>query len=262
MAGKRREEVLLQQVNQLWSTLDEMSETNPEDYRRFIRQQLGEGVKQLAAPVPHSCFQTRITEPGERLLYVNLCGWARLPAPKSDSEPVPLAGGTLETADGTDSSSVTDVAYSPEVLRKASEDPVERDQLVRLAMKYVEEQHRLHLTGSYRLLPGKLHGSVERLRRRLTGRWGPEREAEAPPIRLPGDAGLPSKPGLIQEISSTEFEPGDGVRTPAYDMSTVKDENGGARSLQLKVQLPGVSSVEECDLSVSEAQAPPPVATD
>ncbi|XP_072139903.1 PIH1 domain-containing protein 2-like isoform X2 [Mobula birostris] len=250
MAARRREEVLLQQLKQLWSTLDEMSEDNPEAYRRFIRQQLGEGKKQLAAPVPHGCFQTRIMGPGDRLLYVNLCGWDRLPAPKSDSDPVPLAGGTLEEAvNGTEV--VTDVAYSPEVLRRGGEDPAETDQLVRLAMRHVEEQHRLCLSRSYRLLPEKLRGSVEQLRRRLAAGAGPE-TAGAPPVRLPGDAGLPGRPGLIQEISSTELEPGGGVETPAYEMAAVKDGSGSTRSLELRVELPGVSSVAECELSVSK----------
>ncbi|XP_051896055.1 PIH1 domain-containing protein 2 [Pristis pectinata] len=277
MATKQSENLLLQQVNQLWGMLDEMSESNPEAYHKFIQHHLGEGMKQLTAPEPHGCFQTRMMEPSERLLYVNLCSWSRVPAPVCDSDPVPLAGGTLEEIiDSTDTYSVTDIAYSPEVLQKASKDPVERDQLIRLAMKSIEEQHCVHLSHSYRLLTQKLKGSNKQMRQRLSGRSEParggsggidatllqlltglklagrEQEEEASPIRLPGDVQHPKNPGLIQEISSTEFECGGKVETPKYEVSVMEDENGKANSVELKVELPGVSSVAECDLSVSK----------
>ncbi|XP_067910050.1 PIH1 domain-containing protein 2 [Heterodontus francisci] len=281
MATKQCKKEMLQQVNQLWSMLDDMSESSPEAYQKFIRHHLEEGMKQFSPPEPHTCFQTRILELSEKLLYVNLCTWSRVPAPKSESDPVPLGGGKLEeNVEGTEIYSVTDVAYNPEVLKKGSENPVERDQLIRLAMKYIEEQHCIRLSHSYTLLKDKLKGSKKQMKQRLTGKAGPaqtamemtsgesgisllqqltrlksadeENEENKLPIRLPSDIGHPKKPGLIEEISSTEFEGGNKVETPKYELLLIKDENAKTKTIQLKVELPGVSSAAECDLSVSK----------
>uniref|UniRef100_UPI00398F7817 PIH1 domain-containing protein 2 n=1 Tax=Pristiophorus japonicus TaxID=55135 RepID=UPI00398F7817 len=281
MATKQSEKEMLQQVNQLWGLLDDMSESNPEAYQKFIRHHLGEGMKQFSLPEPHTCFQTRILEFNEKFLYVNLCSWSRVPAPKSDSDPVPLGGGKLEEiVEGTDIYSVTDIAYSPEVLKKGSEDPVESDQLVRLAMKYIEEQHSLRLSHSYALFKDKIKGSKKQMKQRLTGTAGPaqtdkemtsgesgvsllqqltslksadkENDKNNPPIWLPSDIRHPKKSGLIEEISSTEFDSGNRAETPRYELSLIKDENGKAKTIQLKVELPGITSVAECDLSVSK----------
>ncbi|XP_041030145.1 PIH1 domain-containing protein 2 [Carcharodon carcharias] len=271
---------MLQQVNQLWSLLDDMSENSPEAYQKFIRHHLEEGMKQFSPPDPHMCFQTRILEFSEKLLYVNICSWSRVPAPKSESDPVPLGGGKLEeNVEGTEIYSVTDVAYNPEVLKKGSEGPMERDQLICLAMKYIEEQHSLHLSHTYTLLKDKLKGSKKQMKQRLTGKAGPaqtakeiasgesgasllqqltnlkiadkENEENNPSIQLPSDIRYPKKPGLIEEISSTEFDSGNKVETPKYQL-LIKDENEKAKTIQLRVELPEVSSVTECNLSVSK----------
>ncbi|XP_038634555.1 PIH1 domain-containing protein 2 [Scyliorhinus canicula] len=280
MATKHCEKEMLQQVNQLWSLLDDISENNPEAYQKFIRHHLEEGIKQFSPPEPHTCFQTTILEFGERLLYVNLCMWSCISAPKTESDPVPLAGGNLEeNVEGTEIYTVTDVVYSPEVLKKVNEDTVERDQLVRLAMKYIEEQHSLRLSHSYTLMKYKLKGNKKQMKQRLTGKASPaqtarevtsesgtsllqqltslnltgkENEENSPPIWLPSDIRHPKKSGLIEEISSTEFDSGNKVETPNYQLSLSKDENEKATTIQLKVELPKVSSVTECNLSVSK----------
>ncbi|XP_048471281.1 PIH1 domain-containing protein 2 isoform X2 [Rhincodon typus] len=281
MATKQCEKEMLQQVNQLWSLLDDMSENSPEAYQKFIQHHLEEGMKQFSPPEAYICFQTRILELNEKLLYVNLCTWSRVPAPKSESDPVPLDGGRLEeTVEGTEIYSVTDVAYNPEVLKKGNEDPVEKDQLIRLAIKYIEEQHCVQLSHSYTLLKDRLKGSEKQMKRRLTGKADPmqtakqmssgesgvsllqqlamlksadeENEENNPPICLPSDIKHPKKPGLIEEISSTEFDSGIKVETPKYELLLIKDENAKAKIIQLTVELPGVFSVKECDLSVSK----------
>lgn len=51
---------LLTQVTQLWNLLDDLAESNPESYEKFIQQQLKEGKQLCAAPEPWLCLQTRI----------------------------------------------------------------------------------------------------------------------------------------------------------------------------------------------------------
>lgn len=51
---------LLTQVTQFWNLLDDLAESNPESYEKFIQQQLKEGKQLCAAPEPQLCLQTRI----------------------------------------------------------------------------------------------------------------------------------------------------------------------------------------------------------
>eukprot|EP00062_Callorhinchus_milii_P011308 gi/632957123/ref/XP_007894303.1/ PREDICTED: PIH1 domain-containing protein 2 isoform X1 [Callorhinchus milii] len=281
METKPSGNAMLQQANQLWDLLDGLSEDSPEVYQKFIQHQLQEGIKQFTPPDPHTCFLTRILEPHEKLLYVNLCKWTRIPVPESDCNPIPLGGGKLEEiVEGTDIYSVTDIAYNPDVLKRGSKDPAEMDQLVLLAIKYIEEQFRVRLSYSYTTLPATLKGSIQKMKERLTGISAATQSGEGiatgsvdsllkqltrlsvgntkckenpDPIQLLTDISQPKKPGLIEEISSTERDSGGNqLATPEYEMSLIKDESGKPRALQLSVELPRLSSIVECDLSVSE----------
>ncbi|KAG8519045.1 PIH1 domain-containing protein 2 [Galemys pyrenaicus] len=53
---------LLTQVTQFWNLLDDLAESNPESYEKFIQQQLKEGKHLCAAPEPQLCIQTRILD--------------------------------------------------------------------------------------------------------------------------------------------------------------------------------------------------------
>lgn len=51
---------LLTQATQFWNLLDDLAESNPESYKKFIQQQLKEGKQLCATPEPQLCLQTRI----------------------------------------------------------------------------------------------------------------------------------------------------------------------------------------------------------
>ncbi|XP_025896817.1 PIH1 domain-containing protein 2 [Nothoprocta perdicaria] len=59
-----------------------------------------------------------------------------------------------------------------------------------------------------------------------------------------------SNPPLIEEISCPEVP--EELSTPVYEMLTVKDANKKPQTIELKIELPKVSSVSECDLSISK----------
>uniref|UniRef100_A0A673JKT6 PIH1 domain-containing protein 2-like n=1 Tax=Sinocyclocheilus rhinocerous TaxID=307959 RepID=A0A673JKT6_9TELE len=98
----------LQQVNQFWSMLDDMSQNNPEEYRTFIERQLREGAEFHSPPQPHACIRTALLGSKEGILYINMCGWKRVPAPTSYSDPVPqekkpARSGLIEVISSTES---------------------------------------------------------------------------------------------------------------------------------------------------------------
>lgn len=278
---------LLAHVNHLWSMLDDLAENNHEGYQRFIEHHLKEGMEQMAPPEAHSCVQTRILKPREDTLFINLCSWKRVPAPHSNSDPVPLGAGKLkEMLDELDPVTVIDIAYNPAVLKLGESDQVEMDHLICLAIKYIEEQHKLALSYSYIIEKYKLKGSAEKMKQSLLNmhqkhpvykKTSDERMMSEDLLMqqlkntltidhdnkpLSTSTGLineanssTKKKCLIEEISSTELHCEHTIETPKHKLRVVKDENGKARKIELRVDLPNVCSVSECSLSVSQDDA-------
>ncbi|XP_054448376.1 PIH1 domain-containing protein 2 [Pteronotus mesoamericanus] len=264
---------LLTQVNQLWNLLDDLAESNPESYKKFIQQQLKEGKQLCAVPEPRLCLQTRILKPKEKILFINLCQWKRIPAPQSATHPVPLSVGRPEDVSETsDIYTVIDVAYNPDVLQAAEKDQVKKDQLIRMAMKCIEEQFQFTLSHFYHITKFKIKGSIQKMKQNLMRiqtdptdlRQNMRKELTLEQIRsstvsnpdhipqllLPKDQVSDKKRCLIEEISSTEIQV--EMETPAYELKIVADQNEKPLKIELKVELPGINSVSVCDLSVSQ----------
>ncbi|XP_013926229.1 PREDICTED: PIH1 domain-containing protein 2 [Thamnophis sirtalis] len=263
-------EEMLAKATQLWTMLDDMAENNPENYCHFMQQQLKEAKHHYAPPEPCLCLKTSILEPSKTRLFINLCRWSRIPAPKSPSEPVLLSAGKMETlSDKSEICSILDMAFNPSVLERVEDNPPEKEQLIRMSLKYVEEHFSVTLSHSWSVAKFKLKGSLERMRASL--------RREQPPLAAPqrnpnkevtlsqlrsltaedsGDLILPAaekptapKKRLIEEISSTDKPE---TPKPAYKMTTKKDADEKPREIELKIELPGVCNVSECNLSVSK----------
>ncbi|XP_029813170.1 PIH1 domain-containing protein 2 isoform X1 [Suricata suricatta] len=262
---------LLTHVTQFWNLLDDLAESNPEGYKKFIQQQLKEGKPLCAAPEPQLCLQTRILKPKEKVLFINLCQWERIPAPQSNTHPVPLSVGRPEDMSETsDVCTVIDVAYSPDVLQAAEKDQVKKDQLIRMAMKCIEEKLQLTLSHSYSITKFRIKGSIERMQQNLTRmQTDPTdlREKMRKELTLEQITSTVSNPAdfqlllpeekvsgktkcLIEEISSTESQV--EMKEPAYELKIVADQNEKPRKIEIEVELPGINSASLCDLSVSE----------
>ncbi|XP_059994274.1 PIH1 domain-containing protein 2-like [Lagenorhynchus albirostris] len=264
---------LLTEVTQFWNLLDDLAESNPESYEKFIQQQMKEGKQLCAAPEPQFCLQTRILKPKEKILFINLCQWKRIPAPQSATHPVPLRVGRPEDMSETsDVYTVIDVAYHPDVLQAAEKDQVKKDQLIQMAMKCIEEKLQFTLSNSYHVTKFRIKGSVHRMKQNLMGiqtdstdlREKMRKELtleqirsstvsnsdQFPQLLLPKDEVSSKTRCLIEEISSTEIEV--EMKRPAYELKIVADQNEKPLKIELKVELPGINSVSHCDLSISE----------
>uniref|UniRef100_A0A8B9NTJ4 PIH1 domain-containing protein 2 n=1 Tax=Apteryx owenii TaxID=8824 RepID=A0A8B9NTJ4_APTOW len=205
-------------------------------------------------------------------LFVNVCGWSRIPAPRAPADPVPVSAGALqEVAEAAEHYSIIDVAYNPDVLQRAEEDTEKMEHLIHLTLKFIEERCSLTLSRSYTIETFKLKGSLERMQQSLKGKQMPTPPLSQNPrneltldqllhsmevedcINDPGllqESVKQSKVHLIEEITSTELP--EELSTPVYEMLTVKDANKKPLKIELKIELPKVSSVSECDLSISK----------
>ncbi|NXX73699.1 PIHD2 protein, partial [Urocolius indicus] len=272
----------LARAARLWAMLDEMAENEPQAYRRLLRQQRAEAERFCAPPEPHLCLRARpavgaqglgLGSPPGGPLFINVCSWKRVPAPKTLADPTPVSAGPLEVVSGEgDLYSIIDIAYNPDVLQRGEEDPDKMEHLIHLTLKFVEKQYNLTLSYLYTIESFKLKGSLEMMQQRLKGRQLPTprlsqdtkkeltlddllctleaKDCANPPVLLKEKSGTQSKMPLIEEISSTEMP--EKQSTPVYEMNTVKDANKKPLKIELKIELPKVSSVSECDLRISK----------
>ncbi|XP_066534199.1 PIH1 domain-containing protein 2 isoform X2 [Hoplias malabaricus] len=265
---------VLQRVDQFWSLLDEMSQNSPGAYKTFIERQLQQGVEHFSPPKPHCCLRTTI-QPNEGLLYVNVCGWKRVPAPTSHIEPVPLCGGRLETIDEKNENYyIVDVAFNPEVLQRAEGDTQEKEQIHLLALCFIQQQHRLNLSQHFTIPKAKLKGSELDMKCRLmalhqSNSSNPKPKPEPAPSLLQQISSLrmeetkedstiqlsvrqkeaKARPGLIEVISCTESAQ---PQQPKHHITVYSDSTDTSRKLKLRVELPGVQSVSQCRLSITQ----------
>ncbi|XP_030633918.1 PIH1 domain-containing protein 2 [Chanos chanos] len=276
MSDPARQKAVLQQVNQFWSMLDDMSQNNPEGYRTFIERQLREGTEYHSPPQPNACLRTSVLGSKEALLYINVCGWKRVPAPPSDTEPVPVCGGRLEMeSEGNEQYSVLDVAFSPDVLMKIEKNKQEQEQLYVLTLRFAQQQFGLSLSQHYIVTKDKMKGSLQNMKRRLMlspqqpNSFNQNSKPDPAPsllqqifsLRQAGNEGdtsiqlsvdqedKQSRSGLIEVISSTDTAQ---PQQPNHHLSVTADPTGTGKSLQLTVELPGVSSVSQCQLRISQ----------
>ncbi|XP_076002673.1 PIH1 domain-containing protein 2 [Genypterus blacodes] len=274
MSSASRPDVL-QQVDRLWSMLDDLCLNDPAAYTRFIEKQMKDGDEFRSAPELHACLRTHVLEPERGLFYINICGWKRVPAPQDPSESTPLCGGRVETDkdEGQGPYTVLDVAFNPGVLKECRHDGEEMKQVCTLALSFARQQHGFRLSHLYTVISRSPNSSADDLHCRL-GLWQPPSSTKQPqaaqtpaallqqisclrteePDQHPAagvtvrPAEIEQKKNLIQVLSSTSVQP----QTPEHRLEVKRDAAGVAHSLELTVDLPKVCSMSECQLRISK----------
>ncbi|XP_008278856.1 PIH1 domain-containing protein 2 [Stegastes partitus] len=274
MSSAGSTEDVLQQVNQLWSMLDDLSENDPAGYRRFIEKQMKEGDEFRSPPELHSTLCTEILEPKKGLLYVNICSWKRVPAPQDPSRPLPVYAGKLETGTNEGWFAVLDVALNPAVLQESEKEQTHINQVYMLALSFAQQQqHEMRLSQRYSVINCSPKSSPDELHRRLGFQKWPnsskqpdtagqtpaallkqisslraEKQEEDPAAQIICTPAEHIKKDLIQVISTTFVEP----QKPEYQLEVKTDTAGAPRSMELTVELPKVCSMSECQLRMSK----------
>ncbi|XP_044059775.1 PIH1 domain-containing protein 2 [Siniperca chuatsi] len=272
MSSTGSTEDILQQVNQFWSMLDDLSQNDPTAYRKFIEKQMKEGAESSAPPELDSCLCTEIVEPKKGPLYINICSWKRVPAPQDPSRPLPVCAGNLETDtnEGQGWYTVLDVALNPAVLKESEKDKTE---VYMLALSFAQQHHGMRLSQEYNVVSCSPKSSPDDLYRRLGFRqWPntfkqPDTASQTPAALLQQISSLRSekqeedtaaqiicrpaehkKKELIQVISTTFVQP----QKPEYQLEVKTDTAGVPRSVELTVELPKVCSLSESQLRISK----------
>ncbi|XP_078674756.1 PIH1 domain-containing protein 2-like [Branchiostoma floridae x Branchiostoma belcheri] len=285
-------EAAMGQAQRIWDMLDELADSDPEAYRNFISGQMQQAKEQgrrgwAPVPEPNMCVRTNIQKhlqkdgPAKdaRVLYLNICSFDKVPSPKTDQDPVPVSGGKMST--GTDEQGLyaaVPIVFNPSVLQEVAKDKTAEDMLISLALEYVQHQYKLmtsskfvkceeKLKGDYKTLvkafqqlskkgdpsgpagSGDVLDSPQSVLHQLSNLSTETEDKDEPVISLVSeDKPKPGRTKLIEEISSTETQ----LTKPDFQL-TVKDAEGSKpRRLVLKITLPLVRSVSECELDISE----------
>ena len=60
-------------AQQVWGALDKLVDTNPEEYQKFINEQLKEGKEMFAPPEPAFCLQCNVSTKVSTTVNMRLC---------------------------------------------------------------------------------------------------------------------------------------------------------------------------------------------
>ena len=212
-----------------------------------------------------------------------MCKWSQVPQPKSDTDPIPVKGGTLRHLVKNNSRTpqlVFEIAFSPFIVDECCKQAELKQSLIDLSLNFVSDFAKVQIDkNSCKKLKTAFKGTREDLGYSLDDRLKhllhkeskldigdsildelrqrdlPSAERDnsdwngdtLPSLRLPSDA-IPAGRKLIEELPSGS-EGRKQLRRPEYSMER---ENG---RVSLTVCLPGVMSVREVELDVSEVCA-------
>ncbi|PVD27474.1 hypothetical protein C0Q70_12635 [Pomacea canaliculata] len=270
---------LLQQAQQVWNMLDDLADNDPQGYQRFIQKQTADYKEMTAPPQPYMCVKTHF-QAGEAL-YVNIMSWARIPAPKSQHDNIPLfAAPVMDDKKGERKEiSTVSITTNPQVLKDCAKDRSQMTMFIHLVLEYLEHLCHQPVTQHFEVLPDDssfkgdlqavqngflqaLHKSLEKRDNHSKMDDGKGKESEdsvltqLSKITVCADGasngqkltptGLntnTNKKVLIEEIEVTK-----NLITPKYDLHISQASN----TLVLTVHLPHVTSVSQCQLDVSQ----------
>jgi len=236
-------ENMMKQAQHIWSMLDDLAAQNPEAYRKFVDKHLTEGRETMRLPAPHMCVRTVIKQQTKHEpIYINVMDWPRIPAPKSDEDPIPTLGGSLFTVsdEGGCSVTVVPVAFNPKVLQDYGIDSSlmeEQRLLINLAIDYVEDQNKVKLARDFVVLPkstlckGPADMSRNVLLKKVSGQDTAFDNELAELEKTFGPLAAGCKESLLKELSSARSQGGAGDNTDLHEAMSA--------TCQPELRLPG-----------------------
>lgn len=296
MAVQGESDDFLQQAGNIWAMLDGMAQEDPTAYRKFIEKQQKEAQEYMkfktAKPEPCMCVKsTIISSKPNRLVYLNICAWVRVSRPENDEQPIPVFGADLENSE--DYSTVS-IAFHPDMLSKYGRTARNRDEqtaLIQLAIKYVEDQHNLRISDSFRILPdedcyGDKEGVIQSLMSKLAQKNNNTEEMEETMKKLKKDfqpmasMNCDSLLSEVNKINNDSLDNNDQIITdiklpnqsapvnknlieeikpdpiePEYRLEYLNSshENDSSRIL-IWIKLENVYSVKDCQLDITSTE--------
>uniref|UniRef100_A0A8W8L238 PIH1 domain-containing protein 2 n=1 Tax=Magallana gigas TaxID=29159 RepID=A0A8W8L238_MAGGI len=247
---------MMTQAQNIWTMLDEMSERDPQAYKKFIDKHMKEGKEYMKPPEPHMCVMTMTTNMKGRY-FINFCSWNKVPEPKTPEDAIPVIGTpVLQDKDENGDFSYSGVAFNPKILEEFGIDC--NLQVLMKAFqgknKNTDDEFDEHLSEMEKTFGLQGLGAKDSLLNKLANLSTEEsvQDKNAPNIQLPGlGKEHTKKQNLIQEMNSSNSEQVCETKEPDYKMEE-KFNGEDLEKLLLTIKLPGVNKVSECELDISE----------
>eukprot|EP00128_Syssomonas_multiformis_P018796 Colp12_sorted_trinity150504_noHs@30402 len=260
---------LMQDAQKIWEMLDELADSDPDAYKRFMEKQLKQGkeaFKALAPPTPGFAFETRQKAGARSRVFINACAHPRILEPEPGKDVIPLKlTDSRQEKDEKGSYIVLEAMLNANVVKKALNDDVFKEDLIVMLLDCAGNALKCQMDTSYKFLDVKFKGDP-RILAQESGKFQTKPQ--------PSGSGEPFK-DLLSNIKTKEDSESDGpsilntatqpapnsgkkcqiieiaaqsATVPEYSVS--KDEQG---RIVFKVVLPDVKSVGEVELDVSES---------
>ena len=221
-----------------------------------------------------------IKKPKIYKLFINFFEWNRIPAPKTDEDPIPVYGHKIEEM--KNSESVVNIAFNNEILKKYgknAENGEERDMLINLAFQYIQEQNSVSIDLiSFKLLNDTIcFGNAEKNTSMLTKEYGKKVPSKAEfnaaneAIKAMESNQVPDEETILNNLLKLNINPNakkcqssfeenknhapliedlnPSFEVPKFTVEVI-EKNVEDIILQIKIHLSMVSSISECDLSI------------
>uniref|UniRef100_A0A7M5UP15 PIH1 N-terminal domain-containing protein n=1 Tax=Clytia hemisphaerica TaxID=252671 RepID=A0A7M5UP15_9CNID len=322
MSLQQKDEQVLEQTEQIWRFLDEMSLKDPKEYETFIQKVLKDGENEnMGPPVPSFVVQTEKTGPNPfeafridryvlmllshsqvpqvipiRKYFINFTKWHQLPKPENETSPVAMTTSNIrKEIIEKEWAYIIDVTLNPEVYPSdTSPNQLQRRALVELVFRHIESKHSLQFSRKFEFCEEKYIGNRDSLldficpsavKNKLNNALnGTENNLTLDQIRnlskgkennkiVTGNqtkSGMSKKsqptPASVETIKTSSGESvdsmkelktktlgshhGNKTRLPAPKVEMMVNKDGG--NIELRIELPKVDTVAECDLEITE----------
>ena len=208
-------------------------------------------------------------------MYVNFFSWFKVSAPKTDEDPIPIYGSKLVSHQ---TYSIINLVFNTEVLDKYgrnSSNKVERNMLINLAFEYVESLNQVKINKSkFELLEdSKYYGDLGEHILLLTNKKLSEQtdqisELEMARAALGDQKHIPdtilnklnnltirndTKSEASSNVSKNVSKPliEELIEVPSYKENFLMSKDGN-QVYELKIHLPKISSMSECNLDIDD----------
>jgi len=224
------------QAQFIWNRLDDLAATDPDAYKKFIDEQMKEREIFNSAPEPQICVLVKIKGTNPVPLFLNICGWKRIPYPKDDQEPLKLLSGFKHQQQGMSQQHKLELEEKFEICKD-----LYKGDLPANPKRLFEKNPDYEFTESS--IKELLHGgeqnlsSPEDLLKKLS-------TEDTDPNLIKNLTETNKKKPLVEEVISNSAET--SLKQPDYTLTDDKQDY-----VVLNIKLPLVKSAAECDLNIT-----------
>ena len=255
---------MLKEAEKIMKMLDDLHESDPEEYQRFIKKTLEEGKAEMKLAEFRFSIHA-INKNSTKKVFINVCSFPPIPPPKSDDDPISVYGGKcFEDVVNGKHVIIEYLGINPKVLDEIGSDETMRKMLIKLAIDFYNDTKQydmsyncgfskkqvgnsMQLNSAFAKMPDGSSCSKASSKSQLTEVKLPfdviEDEIDLGiDLKVKADA-KPPKKNLISELNSSNLKE---IQFSTEILSKPK------RCIRLKAQIDFIDSLNDIDLEIAD----------